>query len=451
MKLQQTVLTLTAVLLIPGVSFARGGGGGGGGGGHPSSSSGRTLSGSSSMSNSYKPTYNQLNQSTQVTPAPNGNTGITGSGLPNANNSGKVSTTNNSSVIPAANGNTGFTGSGLPNANNSGSTGTGLKFLSSAQLSAANLTKLAGAGASSSGGNTKPTLQQQLKMSPALLAQLEKAAGGASGTTGGSSGATGGSAGGSSSGSGTGKGTGSSAGSSGSSKGKGGKGGSGSSGSCQGQDGSGSGGGLLSNLLGNLLGGGGSDGGGGGSDGGGSSDGGGDSYSSPAPVAQSSGSTSASTPATSNAPANADTTPVAPATTPAPAPASKNVDLELEDVQLADAASTVAGPAYRIKFRNKGTDASGSFTVGIFASLDENLSENAPAATLDIPSMAAGEEKDVTLRLPLAAMQLLGPDKRPTGFRKVLVGLDLAGAVAETDKSNNAAVIDRTALELAAK
>ncbi|RKE72733.1 caspase family protein [Pseudorhodoplanes sinuspersici] len=46
-------------------------------------------------------------------PFPNGNTGINGSGQPNANNSG-------GRVIPFPNGNTGINGSGRPNANNSG-------------------------------------------------------------------------------------------------------------------------------------------------------------------------------------------------------------------------------------------------------------------------------------------------------------------------------------------
>jgi hypothetical protein len=144
---------------------------------------------------------------------------------------------------------------------------------------------------------------------------------------------------------------------------------------------------------------------------------------------------------------DSSTTPAATAT-PTSAPATdSNVDLVLEDVQLAAPATLVAGPAFTVKFRNQGTQAAGKFQVGIFAGLTEKLVSDSPKAVVEVKSLAAGDVQTVTLRLPQKALKLTGADNKPTAFTHLFVAVDLTNAVAETDETNNTAVIERAALE----
>ena len=57
--------------------------------------------------------------------------------------------------------------------------------------------------------------------------------------------------------------------------------------------------------------------------------------------------------------------------------------------------------------------------------------------------------KTITLRLPQSALKLIGPDNRPTAFTTLFIAVDLMNAVAETDETNNTAIIDRAAMETA--
>lgn len=122
-------------------------------------------------------------------------------------------------------------------------------------------------------------------------------------------------------------------------------------------------------------------------------------------------------------------------------------DLVLEDIKLAGAATLIAGPAYTVKFRNQGTATAGTFQVAILAGLDGKLTEDAPRAVLEVPSLVAGEAKEVTLRLPQRALRLAGADGRPAAFTHLFIAVDLMKAVAETDETNNTAVVERAALE----
>jgi hypothetical protein len=124
--------------------------------------------------------------------------------------------------------------------------------------------------------------------------------------------------------------------------------------------------------------------------------------------------------------------------------------LVLEDVKLAAPATIVAGPAYTIKFRNQGTAAAGKFQVAILAGVDGKLTDDAPRAAIEIQSLAAGELKEVTLRLPQSAMKLAGDDGKPIAFTRLFIAVDLMNTVAETDESNNTAIVDRAALETTA-
>ncbi len=144
------------------------------------------------------------------------------------------------------------------------------------------------------------------------------------------------------------------------------------------------------------------------------------------------------------------TTPVA-TDVPATVPAALGVDLVLEDVHQASPATLVAGPAYEVTFRNQGTDPAGKFQVGIFAGLDGKLTKQAPRAVVEVNSLAAGEVKTVTLRLPKEALRLTDADNKPVAFTHLLVVVDVKNAVPETDKTNNAARVARADLEAAAK
>ncbi len=122
-------------------------------------------------------------------------------------------------------------------------------------------------------------------------------------------------------------------------------------------------------------------------------------------------------------------------------------DLVLEDIQLASPATLVAGPAYTVKFRNQGTDAAARFQVGVLAGIDDKLSADAPRGVVEVKSLAAGQSGEVTLRLPQAALKMDGADGRSTPFTRLFVAVDLMNTVAETDKANNTAVVERAGLE----
>ena len=230
-------------------------------------------------------------------------------------------------------------------------------------------------------------------------------------------------------------------------------GGSGSSGASSGGLGLGLGGGVLSNVLGS-LGGLGFGGYGGGSYGGSGYSGGaylGSGYASPAGYVDS-GVASGTTDVASNLPSPSLVAPaVQPAAATSPAIAS-SIDLVLEDVTLVQKATLAAGPAYRVQFRNQGTDAAGKFVVGILALIDGVSPSDAPHALVEVPGLAAGDVATVTLRLPQAATRLVSVSHAtPTMFTKLAVAIDVDNRVSETDKSNNGVVIDRTSLESAVK
>ena len=120
-------------------------------------------------------------------------------------------------------------------------------------------------------------------------------------------------------------------------------------------------------------------------------------------------------------------------------------------MQLAAPATLVAGPAYTVTFRNQGTAPAGKFQVGIFAGLNGKLAKRAPRAVVEVASLAAGEVKTVTLRLPQRSLRLNSADNKPVGFTHLFVIVDVKNAVPETDKSNNAAIVARADLEAVAK
>jgi hypothetical protein len=115
----------------------------------------------------------------------------------------------------------------------------------------------------------------------------------------------------------------------------------------------------------------------------------------------------------------------------------------LEDVTVFEDATLVAGPAYSVRFRNQGLAASGKFVVAAAASLDGQVRPTAPQVSLEVPPLYPGEMRELVLRLPAAAMKM---GVAGTPFSNLIVKVDAADAVGELDKTNNSAVVERTAL-----
>jgi CARDB len=125
---------------------------------------------------------------------------------------------------------------------------------------------------------------------------------------------------------------------------------------------------------------------------------------------------------------------------------STSVDLVLEDVRPGEPATLVAGPSYQVKFRNQGLQDCGRFRIAVVAALNEKPSN--AKTVLDVPGLAGGEAREVTLRLPISSMKLVDSSSSlPAAFSHLVVALDPDNAVMESDKSNNSATIERTALE----
>ncbi len=127
------------------------------------------------------------------------------------------------------------------------------------------------------------------------------------------------------------------------------------------------------------------------------------------------------------------------------------VDLILEDVRANEPATLVAGPSYRVKFRNQGLQTSGKFRVRLQAVL-EGVPSNS-YATLYMDGLAGGQAHEATLRLPISSMNLtmgklatgLANARRP--FSHLIVVIDVDNTVSENDEANNSATIERAALE----
>ncbi len=153
-----------------------------------------------------------------------------------------------------------------------------------------------------------------------------------------------------------------------------------------------------------------------------------------------------SNPTTDSATADAAVQPAATvATTDALPPAG--ADLVLENIELASSATLIAGPAYTVKFRNQGTADAAKFQVAVLVGVDGKLADDASHAVVEVKSLTAGKSAEVTLRLPQSALKLIGTDNQPTAFTQLFVAVDLMNTVAETDESNNTAVVERSALE----
>ncbi len=129
--------------------------------------------------------------------------------------------------------------------------------------------------------------------------------------------------------------------------------------------------------------------------------------------------------------------------------AISNADLVLEDMQLAAHATAIAGPAYRLQFRNQGSSAATDFYVVVLAGVGASPTEDAPRAVLHVASVAPGEAVEAILRLPAAAMQMTDASGARHEMTHVFVSLDYADSISEIDETNNLAIIEALALTTA--
>lgn len=106
-------------------------------------------------------------------------------------------------------------------------------------------------------------------------------------------------------------------------------------------------------------------------------------------------------------------------------------DLVLVDIALTAEATALAGPSYTLTFANQGLAGSPKFAAAAILSSDGSVAADAPKALVEVPGMAAGETKEIVLRLPRGESQYL------------VLALDLNDNVSETDKANNVAVLER--------
>jgi len=126
----------------------------------------------------------------------------------------------------------------------------------------------------------------------------------------------------------------------------------------------------------------------------------------------------------------------------------QGIDLQLVDVRMLDNgdASQQIGPRYRVTFRNAGSVAvDHEFNVTVVAADDANLSANMPMVESRITSVPIGAVNYVDLRLPAKAFEM-GPDSK-SEFAKLFVFVDSHGEVQDTNRNNNAAGVDRTAIQ----
>lgn len=134
-----------------------------------------------------------------------------------------------------------------------------------------------------------------------------------------------------------------------------------------------------------------------------------------------------------------------------PAATVTGVDLQLIDVRMLDNgdAAKQIGPRYRVTFRNVGTSpVDHDFNVALVAADDANLTTNLPTIESRISSVGTGDVKTVDLRLPATAFDM-GQDTH-SEFAKLFVFVDSHGEVNDVNRDNNAARVDRTAIEPAA-
>lgn len=121
----------------------------------------------------------------------------------------------------------------------------------------------------------------------------------------------------------------------------------------------------------------------------------------------------------------------------------EGTDLELVDLRLVDLGDTAKGlgPRYRITYRNRGTVPAGNFQVMLLASTDGTPQPGLPSGVAEVAGAPSGQLLTVDVRL--------APTPELATMNNLIVALDTATQIIETEESNNVAVIDRAKVLMA--
>jgi len=127
------------------------------------------------------------------------------------------------------------------------------------------------------------------------------------------------------------------------------------------------------------------------------------------------------------------------------------VDLVLENVQMVDAHTEGSTPTYQVTVSNQGSEAAGKFRVGVFAEENGKLTNGSPRMILDVPSLGAGEVTQLTFRLTNGTIKLASTNAAKVPFSQLMVAVDVDNQLPERTKANNIAVLERAILEATAQ
>ena len=121
----------------------------------------------------------------------------------------------------------------------------------------------------------------------------------------------------------------------------------------------------------------------------------------------------------------------------------EGIDLELVDLRLVDIGDPAKnlGPRYRVTYRNRGTLPAGNFQVMLLASSDGTPKPGLPSGSAEVAGVAPGQLLTADVRLTMT------PDI--STLTSLIVAVDSASQILETEEANNVAVIDRAKVGMA--
>jgi hypothetical protein len=118
-----------------------------------------------------------------------------------------------------------------------------------------------------------------------------------------------------------------------------------------------------------------------------------------------------------------------------------SIDLELRDLKLVDKGDDTMGPAYRLSLRNNSQRGTiGSMVAVLMASQDAQPTADSPYATVEVPTLAAGQMTTIDIRLP----QIVSANTDAFTYLTAAVGTP--AGFTDTDESNNMAAFDRSSV-----
>jgi hypothetical protein len=128
------------------------------------------------------------------------------------------------------------------------------------------------------------------------------------------------------------------------------------------------------------------------------------------------------------------------------------LDLELIDVEMADAGDRDAnfGPRFKVTIRNSGKRSLESFIVSLVACKDSQIDSGSLHASATVERLAAGEETMVEVTLPADSLSLNRDNEgRATPFNTLIAAVDSDERITEGNEENNLSLIDRSSIRLA--